>query len=153
MIGYIFGFNVLYPACKYPTGSQITLSDLSADAYSAIPWLDFCQLEENVRFYLHQALASLTLWSYRSGQNRFSVLTGRHVSALSTYKTVALYVCGTYWQTKPHTSENKMLPVRVIITAQGHNNDKCIYIYIHIPAQVSQAAGQHSIDGCAMQRR
>ena len=40
-------------------------------ANSATPRLDISQLEDNVSFFLSQALASSTLRSYRSGQKRF----------------------------------------------------------------------------------
>ena len=40
-------------------------------AHLALPQLDVCQLEDNVSFYLGQALAPSTRQSYKSGQRRF----------------------------------------------------------------------------------
>ena len=36
-----------------------------------------------------------------------SVLPGLHASLLSTNRRIALYVCGSSWQTKPHSSNNE----------------------------------------------
>ena len=78
----------------HPTGCQGAIScspSTAGHAHVAVPQLDISQLEENVSYYLGQALVPSILWSYRSGQKQF--LQFCHDSALQPWPLTEHLFC------------------------------------------------------------